>query len=180
VIEPSPSDSDVIALAWERVHSAASPELRGWLAVTRPLSLDQDWLMVATPNTFTRRQLEGRFREHIEAQLSEYFDRPVQLLVKVDESLTPPVEHGDPQGNGFSEADSPPYAESEMNSHALPDHGIVQDFGRPPEDRPAAVPPGAGQPAESEVHLRFLRHRRLQPVRPCRRDRGRRESGKVV
>jgi chromosomal replication initiator protein len=136
VIEPSPNDSDSIVLAWERLHLAASSELRGWLAVTKPLSLDQDSLVVAAPNSFTRTQLEGKFRQPVEAQLSEYFQRPVQLLVKVNESLPPPEEHNEPEGSSYPTSGSPgPHAGSVINNHARPDSNIGQEFGALPARR---------------------------------------------
>ena len=84
-----PSGPEPILLAWDHVHSAASPELRRWLITTKPLNLHQDALMVAAPNNFTRTLLEGRFRGTIEEHLTDFFERPVQLAVIVDDSLTP-------------------------------------------------------------------------------------------
>jgi chromosomal replication initiator protein len=132
VIEPSPSDSDAIVMAWEKVNDAASSELRAWLAMTKPLSLDQDSLLVVAANTFTRAQLEGKFRESVEAQLSEYFNRPVQLLVKVDETLSTSEEHAEPQVNDSSKPESlPSHSGSEINSHGRPTVEIPQELGRP-------------------------------------------------
>ena len=83
------SDIDTTKLAWEHVYSASPPELRRWLDSARPLALHQDALMLAVPNTFTRNQLEGRFRQAIEQELTGYFRRSMQLAVIVDEALTP-------------------------------------------------------------------------------------------
>src|SRR6476646_241069 len=79
------------ALAWDQVYSSSPPELRRWLNTGRPLSMHRDALMVAVPNTFTRNQLEGRVREHIEDVLTTYFQRPVHFAVIVDEKLSAPV-----------------------------------------------------------------------------------------
>jgi chromosomal replication initiator protein len=87
-VSESPQTTDEsTALAWEQVYSEAPTELRRWLDRGRPLSLHQDALMVAVPNTFTRRQLEGRFREHIEATLSAHFGRSTHFAVILDESM---------------------------------------------------------------------------------------------
>ncbi len=131
VIDPSLSDTDSIVLAWERVNHAASPELRGWLATTKPLSLDQDSLVVAAPNAFTRTVLEGRFREPVETQLSEYFARPIQLLVKVDETLASSQSYSETNSNG-SPRGEPPISHSapEVNSHSWPNAEFPQEFGR--------------------------------------------------
>jgi chromosomal replication initiator protein len=114
-----------MALAWEHLRREASSELRGWLSTTRPLSLDQDSLVVAAPNSFTRAQLEGRYREPVEAELSGYFDRPIQLLVKVDESLTPSEKHIDLPAN-----------ESEINNHQWANGDNSHEFGTDSEERP--------------------------------------------
>ncbi len=87
--QPPGSDADTSKLAWEHVYSASPPELRRWLDSARPLALHQDALMLAVPNTFTRNQLEGRFRQGIEQELTTYFRRSMQLAVIVDEKLTP-------------------------------------------------------------------------------------------
>jgi chromosomal replication initiator protein len=95
VTEPRPGGPEPILLAWDHVHSAASPELRRWLITTKPLNLHQDALMVAAPNNFTRTLLEGRFRGTIEEHLTDFFERPVQLAVIVDDSLAPAGQAGD-------------------------------------------------------------------------------------
>ena len=83
------SDTDTTKLAWEHVYSAAPPELRRWLDSARPVAVHQDAVMVAVSNTFTRNQLEGRFRQPIEQELTDYFGRAMQMVAIVDESLTP-------------------------------------------------------------------------------------------
>ena len=124
MIEPAHSGSDSMALAWEHLRREASSELRGWLSTTKPLSLDQDSLVVAAPNSFTRAQLEGRYREPVEAELSGYFDRPIQLLVKVDESLTPSEKHIDLPTN-----------ESEINNRQRTNGDNSPEFGTDSEER---------------------------------------------
>jgi chromosomal replication initiator protein len=88
VTESHESASDSTLLAWEHLYSASAPELRRWLNIGKPIALHQDALMVAVPNTFTRNQLEGRFREDIEAMLSGFYKRPIQFAVIVDETLS--------------------------------------------------------------------------------------------
>ncbi len=95
-------------LAWDRVYSSSPPELRRWLNTGRPISMHRDALMVAVPNTFTRNQLEGRFREQIEQVLTSFFQRPVHFAVIVDESLSsspmeePPADGVDHGNAGFA------------------------------------------------------------------------------
>ena len=81
--------SDTTTIAWEHVYTTSPPELRRWLDNSKPVAMHQDALMVAVPNNFTRHQLEGRFRPDIEHQLSDYFQRSVQLAVIVDATVTP-------------------------------------------------------------------------------------------
>ena len=81
--------SDTTTIAWEHVYTTSPPELRRWLDNSKPVAMHQDALMVAVPNNFTRNQLEGRFRPDIEQQLSDYFQRTVQLAVIVDATVTP-------------------------------------------------------------------------------------------
>ena len=52
--------------------------------------------------TFTRNQLEGRFRQGIEEELTGYFRRSMQLAVIVDEQLTPsPLSFPDHNGDSL-------------------------------------------------------------------------------
>ena len=105
--QPGGSDSDTTKLAWEHVYTTAPPELRRWLDSARPLAVHQDAVMVAVPNTFTRNQLEGRFRQPIEQELSVYFGRDMQMVAIVDEALNPgsrPL----PESNGASGGDPYP------------------------------------------------------------------------
>ena len=81
--------SDTTTIAWEHVYTTSPPELRRWLDNSKPVAMHQDALMVAVPNNFTRNQLEGRFRPDIEQQLSDYFQRSVQLAVIVDATVSP-------------------------------------------------------------------------------------------
>ena len=87
--EPPESAVDATTRAWEHIHAAAPPEMRRWLETGRPVTLHQDLLMVAVPNNFTRNLLEGRFRPTIEAELTAFFGRPLQVAVVVDETLVP-------------------------------------------------------------------------------------------
>ncbi len=64
--------------------------------------------MLAVPNTFTRNQLEGRFRQAIEQELSGYFRRSMQLAVIVDEALTPGLAAVPDQNGSTRYADSRP------------------------------------------------------------------------
>jgi chromosomal replication initiator protein len=90
VVTDSQSAAASTLLAWEHVHAASPPELRRWLNTSKPLTLHQDAFMVAVPNNFTRNQLEGRFRNDIEADLGHFYKQTIRLLVTVDETLAAP------------------------------------------------------------------------------------------
>ena len=110
-------------LAWEQVHSASPPELRRWLNTGRPVSLHRDTLMVAVPNTFTRNQLEGRFREHIEDVLTGFFQRSVHFAVIVDDSLSQPISqpgYGQPDQSGPTGLDHPMLGQPIVNGREHP------------------------------------------------------------
>ncbi|MFT4166068.1 MAG: chromosomal replication initiator protein DnaA [Microlunatus sp.] len=95
-------------IAWEHVYTTSPPELRRWLDNSKPVAMHQDALMVAVPNNFTRNQLEGRFRPDIEDQLSNYFQRSVQLAVIVDPTVDPEVPRpGGSEGSTARFEDSP-------------------------------------------------------------------------
>jgi chromosomal replication initiator protein len=112
--------------AWEHVHGGSPPELRKWLRSSKPLTLHHDAFMVAVPSTFARNQLEGKFRDAIEAILAEFFDQSVRLLVTVDESLSaePPLPSLDFSGDsGYGLGGSP----SDLDG----DHHPADGYGGP-------------------------------------------------
>ncbi len=127
------SDIDTSRLAWEHVYSASPPELRRWLESARPLALHQDALMLAVPNTFTRNQLEGRFRQAIEQELSGYFRRSMQLAVIVDEALTPGLgsaaEQNGPTGYGAAADVTERFSDGRPSSGVVPEEMLD---GSPP------------------------------------------------
>ncbi len=137
--EASASDQTT-RLAWEHVYSSSPPELRRWLDSANPVALHQDALMLAVPNNFTRNQLEGRFRESLERELSLYYQRSVQLAVIVDESLTAtPIN--------LERSDETPVDAYPPPPNPLPDgllNGSVLDprptYDRPTHSRPTSHP----------------------------------------
>jgi chromosomal replication initiator protein len=154
VTESSESASDSTLLAWEHLYSASAPELRRWLNIGKPVALHQDALMVAVPNNFTRNQLEGRFREDIEAMLSSFFQRTMQFAVIVDDTLSL---------SGFDEGQRPDSDHGYSTSDDL-DHDGTEGAPRTNGDRPgnpngairtngAAWSNGASRPGEGEESL---------------------------
>jgi chromosomal replication initiator protein len=155
------SGSDTTTIAWEHVYTTSPPELRRWLDNSKPVAMHQDALMVAVPNNFTRNQLEGRFRPDIEQQLSDYFQRSVQLAVIVDATVSPepptpdqnsPAGRIDVLGHGRPNAapvgpglDPRRYARAADPSPSSPGSAANGwDLREPAEHRPDPSEPAAG------------------------------------
>ncbi|MCY7402676.1 MAG: chromosomal replication initiator protein DnaA [Nocardioides sp.] len=71
------------------------PNQRAWLRPSAPVTLHESTAIIAVPNDFTRGQLEGRLRNHLEDALSEVFGREIRLAVTVNpalEDLRPTVD----------------------------------------------------------------------------------------
>jgi chromosomal replication initiator protein len=181
---PDSAATDATLLAWEHLYTASTPELRRWLSNGKPVALHQDALMVAVPNNFTRNQLEGRFREDIEAMLTAYFQRPVQFAVIVDESLSwaeldEPEDRSQRENNPPGAGDQPIMgAAFDRDDRSQSDSNYRErvsndDFGSPDwasstldDSRftgPATTPPQSGSDAPS--HFEYSRPRREADAR---------------
>nr|WP_235529615.1 chromosomal replication initiator protein DnaA [Nocardioides sp. Soil774] len=72
------------------------PNQRAWLRPSVPVTLHENTAIIAVPNDFTRNQLEGRLRNHIEDALTEGFGREIRMLVTVNPALEDaPTNHVD-------------------------------------------------------------------------------------
>ncbi|MDF5756170.1 chromosomal replication initiator protein DnaA [Spongiactinospora sp. TRM90649] len=90
---------------------------RAWLAMTRPLGLVNDTLLLATPNEFGKDVLESKLRPLIAHALSQEFGRAMRVAVTVDpsaaESEDEDARQADyPQGRqqGYPQGGNPPRA----------------------------------------------------------------------
>jgi len=184
VSEPAESTAEPTSLAWQHLHASAPPEMRRWLETGRPVALHQDLLMVAVPNNFTRNLLEGRFRGVIESELSTFFGRPVQVAVKVDETLTPAEKppsydraadfdrDGD-LGDDYERRDFPSYeqqaARDSFASEAIRDDFARAEDYREPDFHPAEAgpyaPTGPSTPANGHGPVDLNRPRRETDAR---------------
>ena len=90
--------------AWRKVWEVSEPAARGWLSSTRPIALHDSLLVLAVPNEYTRDRLEARLRPSIEAQLTSYFGRSVQLAITIDPTTQTTV----PAGHREAPAPVPP------------------------------------------------------------------------
>ena len=133
------SGSDTTTIAWEHVYTTSPPELRRWLDNSKPVAMHQDALMVAVPNNFTRNQLEGRFRPDIEQQLSDYFQRSVQLAVIVDATVSPEPPAAD---------QSTPSGRFDVSGHGRPNAAPVGP-GLDPRRYARTADPSASSPGSA-------------------------------
>lgn len=79
--------------AWQQIVADLQPNQRAWLRPSVPMTLHESTAIIAVPNDFTRNQLEGRLRNHIEDALTEGFGREIRMLVTVNPALedSPPT-----------------------------------------------------------------------------------------
>lgn len=70
--------------AWAHVWTSSDASTRGWLQGMRPVTLHDSLMILAVPNEFTRDRVESRLRPTLEAQLSDFYARPIRLAIDVD------------------------------------------------------------------------------------------------
>jgi chromosomal replication initiator protein len=76
-----------LGTAWQQIVEDLQPNQRAWLRPSVPMTLHENTAIIAVPNDFTRNQLEGRLRNHIEDALTERFGREIRMLVTVNPAL---------------------------------------------------------------------------------------------
>ena len=76
-----------LGTAWQQIVEDLQPHQRAWLRPSAPVTLHESTAIIAVPNDFTRGQLEGRLRNHLEDALSEVFGREIRLAVTVNPAL---------------------------------------------------------------------------------------------
>nr|WP_237690292.1 chromosomal replication initiator protein DnaA [Nocardioides panacisoli] len=76
-----------MAAAWSRVVHELPAHQRAWLQASRPVTMHGTTAIVAVPDDFTRKRLEGRLRGELEATLTQAWGAAVQLAVTVDPTL---------------------------------------------------------------------------------------------
>ena len=79
-----------LGTAWRQIVEDLQPNQRAWLRASAPVTLHESTAIIAVPNDFTRGQLEGRLRNHLEDALSEVFGREIRLAVTVNPALEEP------------------------------------------------------------------------------------------
>lgn len=154
---------------WAAVVGDLQAHQRAWLQASKPVTLHGSTAIVAVPDDFTRKRLEGRLRGQLEDALTERFGHEVQLAVTVDSSL----QHEPTVGTGYpaeryddgpahepaSLADIAPVDMStspqiDSSTYDAPRTAPTFDDAYAAADRPAVLPaPGASPPASGESRL---------------------------
>lgn len=89
-----------LGTAWQQIVEDLQPNQRAWLRPSVPVTLHENTAIIAVPNDFTRNQLEGRLRSHIEDALTEGFGREIRMLVTVNPALDDATPHSDESTDG--------------------------------------------------------------------------------
>ncbi|MGH3494014.1 MAG: DnaA ATPase domain-containing protein, partial [Sciscionella sp.] len=82
-----------LSIVWRRLVADLPPSQRAWLDGSMPVTLHENTAIIAVANDFTRDQIEGRLRTHLEDALGTSFDRPIRIAVTVDSQLNPGPRH---------------------------------------------------------------------------------------
>ncbi|NPC41767.1 chromosomal replication initiator protein DnaA [Nocardioides sp. zg-1230] len=100
-----------LGTAWQQIVEDLQPNQRAWLRPSVPMTLHENTAIIAVPNDFTRNQLEGRLRNHIEDALSEGFGREIRMLVTVNPALEaeaqPQIDEATDGSSALSTKDRP-------------------------------------------------------------------------
>ncbi|MGW5673823.1 chromosomal replication initiator protein DnaA [Streptomyces sp. NPDC003860] len=129
-----------LAAVWPRVleqllaegAQGVEPKDKQWVERCQPLALVADTALLAVPNEWGKRVLEGRLAPLISETLSRECGRPIRIAITVDESVAGPAApqqsapSSAPHYEGRDEAQDGPYP---------PDGQYGQDDRYPPDDR---------------------------------------------
>src|SRR5918994_6297994 len=144
--------------AWQSVVGELQAPQRAWLQASRPVTLHGTTAIVAVPDEFTRKRLEGRVRGHLEDALTDRFGSDVKLAVTVDPSLrhgtteahpvepvAPVPEAEPPEANGFGD----------LSTDRQVDPAAYDDPGTPTFDaiRSTFPPATAGHSGQQPSHI---------------------------
>ncbi|MFJ6867873.1 chromosomal replication initiator protein DnaA [Streptomyces termitum] len=148
-----------LAAVWPRVldqllgegQQGIEPKDKQWIERCQPLALVADTALLAVPNEWGKRVLEGRLAPLISETLSRECGRPIRIAITVDDSVgePPPVPSpGRPAQPRYDERPQPePYEKYEGYGHRpLPDDGLptarpaYPDYAQPPRPEPGAWP----------------------------------------
>jgi len=156
--------------AWRSVLDDLQAPQRAWLQASRPVTLHGTTAIVAVPDDFTRKRLEGRVRGHLEDALTDRFGHDVQLAVTVDPALRPEgvdvghVEPAAPAAPAMLPAEPvEPNGFGDLSTNRLVDQSTYDDDSTPTFDAirnkfPSPPPSISGQvphTAESRLNPKY-------------------------
>lgn len=156
-VTPAPADAgDATArleTAWRAVIAELQAHQRAWLQASRPVTMHGTTAIVAVPDDFTRKRLEGRLRGQLEDALTDRFGNEVQLAVTVDASLhsdvpTEPVT--------FDDATLPaPSTEGNLSTNRQIDTSTYPSGAPAPTTYDAADPSRPGTANEARLNPKY-------------------------
>ena len=155
---------------WKRCGEALREQVsdatwRTWLAGLAPESFDGDLLVLGAPSTLVRDRVESRFLGLLAAAASDAAGHEVKVRLEVV-AATPP----EPEETLFS---APFLDDPTPSPDRHPRHPV-----RPRTDAGPDQLDDIG--LDPRYTLRRLRHRRVEPLRPCRRTVGGRDARPVL
>ncbi|CAB4919212.1 unannotated protein [freshwater metagenome] len=133
-----------LGTAWQQIVEDLQPNQRAWLRPSVPMTLHENTAIIAVPNDFTRNQLEGRLRNHIEDALSEGFGREIRMLVTVNPALedVPPPQADESTDRSVALSTNEPAYDSAFDAAPAPQH-----------DHAEPAPSGERRPSALETRL---------------------------
>ena len=133
-----------LGTAWQQIVEDLQPNQRAWLRPSVPMTLHENTAIIAVPNDFTRNQLEGRLRNHIEDALSEGFGREIRMLVTVNPALedVPSPQADESTDRSVALSTNEPTYDSAFDAAPAPQH-----------DHAEPAPSGERRPSALETRL---------------------------
>lgn len=139
--------------AWRAVIDELQAHQRAWLQASQPVTMHGTTAIVAVPDDFTRKRLEGRLRGQLEDALTERFGNEVQLAVTVDASL-----HNDAPTDPVSFDDSAlpaPSTEGDLSTNRQIDTSTYPSGAPAPTSYDAADPSRPGTANEARLNPKY-------------------------
>ena len=103
-----PANQSPLERSWPRLIDMLPPNERVWLENVAPITLAENIAIIAAPNDFAKKQLEGRLRPRLEDALSDILDASIRVAITLDPSLADQDEqHAAPADDGHPVDDSP-------------------------------------------------------------------------
>ncbi len=122
--------NEALDKAWAHIWENSEASARGWRASTRPVTLHDSLLILAVANEFTRDWVESRLRSTLEAQLSAFFSRQIQLAITIDASATASVPTEPPAPEPATPATPAPSAAAAATAAPSPSRTVGRGSDR--------------------------------------------------